>query len=411
MNRLFWFLIFTGVLLLLDIYVFQAVKTVTGKKGWYWAYWSTVFFTFSGIILILAIGAENVSSVVRNFFLTWLVGVFLTKLIISLFLFIDDSQRFVRWIVSLFQKPDATSSNEINGIPRAEFLSKAGLIISSIPLITLSYGIASGAYDYRVRRQRIAFKNLPRGFDGLRIAQISDIHSGSFFNKRAVMGGVEMLLNEKPDIIFFTGDLVNNEAAEMKEYIEVFSKLKAALGVYSIMGNHDYGDYIQWPSTQAKQNNFRTLVNIQKNMGWDILLNENRTITHDGDKIALLGVENWSVKPNFPKYGDLSQAYQGIEETDFKLLLTHDPSHWRGLVLNGYKDIDITFSGHTHGFQFGIETENFRWSPVQYVYKEWAGLYREGDQYLYVNRGFGFIGFPGRIGILPEITIIELSKG
>jgi predicted MPP superfamily phosphohydrolase len=245
---------------------------------------------------------------------------------------------------------------------------------------------------------------------GIKIAQISDIHSGSFFNKKKVLAGVQMLLDEKPDLIFFTGDLVNNEATEMRDYADVFTKIKAPLGVYSILGNHDYGDYVPWPSREAKMKNLQDLIQTHKLMDWDILINENRILKSNGDKIAILGVENWGAKGNFPKYGKLKEAYKGTEDAPVKLLLSHDPSHWRAQVLNTYKDIDVTFSGHTHGFQFGIETETIKWSPVQYFYKEWAGLYSENDQHLYVNRGFGFLGFPGRIGILPEITIMELEK-
>jgi predicted MPP superfamily phosphohydrolase len=211
-------------------------------------------------------------------------------------------------------------------------------------------------------------------------------------------------------MIFFTGDLVNNEAGEMRDYQDIFSKIQAPMGVYSILGNHDYGDYKPWESKEAKVKNLQDLIATHKNMGWDILINENRIIKKGSDKIAILGIEHWGAKGNFPKYGKMAQAYKGTEDAPVKLLLSHDPSHWRAQVLKQYQDIDIMFAGHTHGFQFGIDTEHFKWSPVQYFYDEWAGLYKENDQHLYVNRGFGFLGFPGRIGILPEITIFELVK-
>lgn len=245
----------------------------------------------------------------------------------------------------------------------------------------------------------------------MRIAQVSDIHSGSFFNKTAVKGGVEMLLGEKPDLIFFTGDLVNERTSEVRDYTEMFSKLKAPLGVFSVLGNHDYGDcYSGWTSDAAKAQNLKDMHAVVRNtLGYDLLLNENRTLTVDGASIGLIGVENWGNR--FVQHGDLEKAYAGMEEMPVKLLLSHDPSHWDAKVRPGYPDIDVTFSGHTHGAQFGVELPNFRWSPSQYIYKQWAGLYQEGEQYLYVNRGYGYIGFPGRIGMPPEITIMELKKG
>jgi hypothetical protein len=274
----------------------------------------------------------------------------------------------------------------------------------------MSYGVLSGAHDYQVHRKTLYLPNLPKSFDGLRFAQLSDIHSGSFFNKVAVRGGVEMLLKEKPDVVFFTGDLVNNVASEMKDYQDIFSKVKAPLGVYSTLGNHDYGDYVMWSSAEAKRKNLEDLKATHQLMGWRLLMNESQYLTQNGDKIAVMGIENWSAKGRFPKYGNLSKAHQNTEEASVKILLSHDPSHWRAEVLEDYKDIDLMLAGHTHGMQFGIEIGNFRWSPVQYFYEEWADLYSHANQYLYVNRGFGFIGYPGRIGILPEICIFELRR-
>jgi predicted MPP superfamily phosphohydrolase len=243
----------------------------------------------------------------------------------------------------------------------------------------------------------------------LRIGQISDIHSGSFFNKTAVKGGVEMMLNEKPDVIFFTGDLVNNETPEVKDYINVFDKLKAPLGVFSVTGNHDYGDYMQWSSLKQKQDNFRDLVTAHKIMNFDILMNEHRFLRQGSDKIAIIGNENWG-GGRFSKYGKLDVAHRGTDDAAVKLLLSHDPSHWDAQVRQQYQDIDMMFAGHTHGFQFGIEIGKIKWSPSQYAYKQWAGLYQEGSQYLYVNRGFGYLGYPGRVGMPPELTIVELKR-
>jgi predicted MPP superfamily phosphohydrolase len=295
-----------------------------------------------------------------------------------------------------------------DAIPRSEFLMKAGLLAGALPMASLGYGIINGAYDYRVKHRTLYLPNLPKAFDGIKLGQLSDIHSGSFYNKKAVMGGVEMLLKEKPDLIFFTGDLVNNKSDEMREYQDIFAKVKAPLGVYSSLGNHDYGDYHNWPSLAAKQKNLDDLKTTHKNMGWDLILNDNRRLKVDGEEIGILGVENWGSLSRFPKYGRIDLAERNTQDLPVKLLLSHDPSHWRAQVLD-HKDIDVMFAGHTHGMQFGIQTKHFQWSPIQYVYKEWAGFYREGNQQLYVNTGYGFLGYPGRVGILPEITIFTLK--
>jgi predicted MPP superfamily phosphohydrolase len=345
---------------------------------------------------------------------------YFSKVFAVLFLLIDDLVRLAQWVYYQFVgfptketiievSPQSRSEGE-EFIPRSEFLSKAGLIAATTPLLTMSYGVLSGAHDYQVHRKTLYLPNLPKSFDGLRFAQLSDIHSGSFFNKVAVKGGIEMLLREKPDIVFFTGDLVNNEASEMRDYQDIFAKVKAPLGVYSTLGNHDYGDYVVWTSLEAKQKNLEDLKATHKLMGWNLLMNESQYLTQNGDKIAILGIENWSAKGRFPKYGSLAKAYENTDEASVKILLSHDPSHWRAEVLEQYKDIDLMLAGHTHGMQFGIEIGSFRWSPVQYFYEEWADLYSQANQHLYVNRGFGFIGYPGRIGILPEICIFELKR-
>jgi uncharacterized protein len=242
----------------------------------------------------------------------------------------------------------------------------------------------------------------------MKIVQISDVHSGSFNNKSAVQRGIEKILKLQPDLILFTGDLVNGRADEMANYKDVFARLQAPMGVYSILGNHDYGDYESWNSKEHKVQNLERLKGIHSEMGWKLLLNEHVVLEKNNDRMALLGVENWSAKANFPKYGRLEHAYSGVKDIPFKLLMSHDPSHWDAEVRTKYPDIDLMLAGHTHGMQFGVELPWFRWSPVQYVYRQWAGLYEEGSQKLYVNRGFGFLGYPGRVGILPEITLIEL---
>ena len=334
---------------------------------------------------------------------------YFAKLFASLFLLLDDITRVMKWSIYKLTAAAKLTLPGSTAISRSAFLTKAGMIAATVPVLTMGYGIISGAHDYRVRRVRVKLPHLPSAFHGLRIGQLSDIHSGSFFNKTAVKGGIAMLLREQSDIIFFTGDLVNNRTEEVNEYIGIFNKVKAPLGVYSTLGNHDYGDYITWPSSSAKRKNFMAMCKAHELLGWHLLLNEHKVIREGGEQLAVIGVENWGTG-RFAKYGRLAQAYRGTEGVPVKLLLSHDPSHWDAEIRPKFKDIDITFSGHTHGFQFGIEIGSFKWSPVQYRYKQWAGLYQTGKQYLYVNRGFGYIGYPGRIGILPELTILELTK-
>lgn len=411
--RMITFLFFVVLILLIDYYLFQAIITVS--KNWSATPKSVVRFGF-WIPTLLSLAAllwwnfgnpDWIGVQGRNWVRIVLVGVYLSKFFGVLVVFIDDLQRGVRWVVGLFSTSTGHSSGNV--IPRSEFLAKTALIATTVPFTALAYGIISGAHDYRVRRKTISLPNLPKSFDGIRIGQLSDIHSGSFFNKVAVRGGVEEFLREKPDVIFFTGDLVNNEADEVKDYLNIFDKLKAPLGVYSITGNHDYGDYKTWASQREKQENFKNLIRTHKQMGFDILMNEHRYLEQNGEKIAIIGIENWG-GGGFAKYGKLDMAYTGIEDAAVKLLLSHDPSHWDAQVRKSYTDIDVTFAGHTHGFQFGIELGDFKWSPSQYAYKQWAGLYKEDNQYLYVNRGFGYIGYPGRIGIPPELTVIELKR-
>ena len=332
------------------------------------------------------------------------------------FIFADD----IRRKIALKRKKTDTpipipttpaAATNIDAIPRSEFLLKAGLLAATIPLAAIKRAMPKGSYDYHVLYQTMYLPNLPKAFDGLRIGQISDIHSGSFYNKKAVLGGVEMLLKEKPDLIFFTGDLVNDEASEMTSYQDIFTKVKAPLGVFSTLGNHDYGDYGDWNSPADKKKNHDDLITTHKNMGWNLLRNENRRLKINGEEIGILGIENWSEYSRFPKYGRMDLAVKNTDDLPVKLLLSHDPSHWRAEVLPKYPQIDAMFAGHTHGMQFGIRTPHFQYSPIKYVYNEWAGHYQENKQQLYVNVGFGFVGLTGRVGILPEITIFTLKAG
>ncbi len=399
--------------LLIDYYFFQAVLVVSKnwspgwKLGARLGFWVPTFLCFASVLWWAVGNPYYFTATTRSFIITGVIATYFSKILGILVLFIDDFQRAIRWVIQFFSKGSDPLPGP--GIPRSEFLSKVALATTVVPFTAFAYGIISGAHDYRVKKVTVKLKNLPKSFDGLRIGQLSDIHSGSFWNKTAVKGGVEMMMREKPDVIFFTGDLVNNETTEVKEYVPIFEKLKAPLGVFSITGNHDYGDYKQWASQEEKQRNFKDLVQVHKTMGYDILMNEHRFLEQGGDKIAIIGNENWGTR--FKQYGNLDLACKDTEEAAVKLLLSHDPTHWDAQVRPNHPDIDVTFSGHTHGFQFGIEIAGIKWSPVQYVYRQWADLYREGDQYLYVNRGFGFLGYPGRVGMPPELTIVELKRG
>jgi len=405
--------IFLAIFLLIDVYVFQAVINVSKDWSPVWkqviryGFWFPSLISVSGLLWWTFSDPYKGTDYLRIYILAGSAILYFSKLFAVLFLFIDDFQRGVRWAVKYFSKDPTNLPGE--AITRSEFLSKAALVASAVPLGLSVYGVITGAHDYRIKKLTLKLPNLPKSFDGIRIGQLSDIHSGSFWNKTAVKGGVEMLMNEKPDLIFFTGDLVNNETAEVKNYIPIFEKIKAPLGVFSITGNHDYGDYHPWESKEAKRKNFSDLIEAHKLLGYDLLMNEHRMIEQGGDKLAIIGIENWGAG-RFSKYGKLDQAYSGTDEATAKILLSHDPTSWDAIVRPNHKDIDLTLSGHTHGFQFGVEIANFKWSPVQYIYKQWGGLYQEDNQYLYVNRGFGYLGYPGRIGMPPELTIIELKR-
>jgi len=334
---------------------------------------------------------------------------FLGKLIASVFFLVDDLRRGIQWMAAklMFRNTEGEAIQESGKISRSVFLSWLGLGFGGTLFSSLIYGF-SNKYNYEIKRVQLRFSNLPSSFKGLKIVQISDIHSGSFTDLKAVEKGVKEVLSLKPDLILFTGDLVNNTADEMAAYNKVFAKLNAPMGVYSILGNHDYGDYFNWPNAEAKRKNLEDLISVHKEMGWKLLLDEHVLFEKETDKIALIGIQNWSALKRFPKYGNLEKAYKGTEQIPFKILMSHDPTHWDAEVRPDYGDIDLMLSGHTHGMQFGIEIPWFKWSPVQYVYKQWLGLYEEGDQKLYINSGYGFIGYPGRVGILPEITFLEL---
>ncbi|ERJ57776.1 metallophosphoesterase [Sphingobacterium paucimobilis] len=414
-------LIFNAIFLfVLDFYIFFALrgtKISFVRKKWFTIAWW--FYSISLLIGVLVAFKFNIPLMYRSIILVAFFMTAVSKFIYVVVVMIDDVRRGGVWLSRVFTSRKGQSIEQRveeldkplpektkNGITRSDFLLKSGVVVASLPIFPLAWGVISSAYDYRIRRQRLVLPNLPKAFHGFKIAQISDVHSGSFYNHKAVLGGVEMLLGEKPDAIFFTGDLVNNVASEMRDYQDIFSKLHADFGVFSTLGNHDYGDYYYGKEdSMAKRKNLKDLIDVHKVMGWDLLMDENRVIKVDNEELSIVGVQNWGTG-RFPKKGDLSKALLGTEDKAVKLLLSHDPSHWRAQVL--HTDVDVMFAGHTHGMQFGVRGEHFKWSPAKYIYKEWAGLYKEGQKQLYVNTGYGFLGYPGRVGILPEITIFEL---
>lgn len=393
--------IILGLIALLEIYAYYGFEETvaaypTGLKSTVYG----VYFFFMGISaisLVVIFGMGNrLSKSFRNFLFA---GVFInlfSLLVFDIFVLLDDVRRLG---YLLFQSNDLT---------RSPLLISIGLVMATIPNILFLLGMLIGPYRYRVKETTIQLPNLPSSFEGLKIVQISDIHSGSFYNKKAVNKGVDLVLAQKPDVVFFTGDLVNDDATEMDPYKDVFARIKAPLGVFSILGNHDYGDYVQWPSEQAKIDNLNALKAVHSDIGWRLLLNEHLYLERNNEKIGLIGVENWGV--GFHKVGDLAEAYNGCE-APVKLLLSHDPTHWDEEVTTTYHDIDVTFSGHTHGAQMGFEIGKYKWSPITLRYKKWAGLYQLKNQYMYINRGFGFLGYPGRLGIWPEVSVITLTAG
>lgn len=407
-------------MLLTDIYTWRGIKMLIARIKYLWArkilrtvFWGISALIFMGFILFMT-GIKHVKRAEAYIFASYLVASFavfyLPKFVFIIFVLLRDIKLAlwgtVRWIRKKIVKQ---SEGEDKGrkMDRSEFLYQMGLVLAAIPFASILYGVTRGKFNYRVIREKLRFEKLPESFRGLKIVQISDMHLGSF-NRRfePIEKAVELINEQEPDLIFFTGDLVNNFAEETEDWAPVLKKMKAKIGKYSILGNHDYGDYSEWESTEAKEKNLEAIKAFHQKIGFQLMLNENKSIRINNEEISLIGLENWG-KPPFPQHGDLKKAMEGINPESFKLLMSHDPSHWDAQVLDK-TDIDLTFSGHTHGMQFGIERAGIKWSPVQYKYPRWGGLYKESKQYLYVNRGFGYIGFPGRVGMPPEITVVEL---
>jgi uncharacterized protein len=414
------FIFIVAFILLVDAYSFKGIKLLTSalestllKNSIYIFYWIIPILVISTLLYFRTLQPfDRDPRIFRNFFL--LAGFFILfyvpKLIFITFHLIEDIVHLGKWIISKFTE-SAVNESVIasSGISRAKFLTQLGLILAAIPFTSILYGMTKGRFNFRITNEKLSFPNLPEAFNGFKVVQISDIHIGSFLgHENQVKKAIELVNEQNPDLILFTGDLVNNFAEELNGWIPILSNLRAKYGKFSILGNHDYGDYFDWANKAEKEQNLISLKQAHKDLGFRLLLNESEKIELNNSQIGLFGVENWGLPP-FPQYGNLKEAMNGSAELPFNILMSHDPSHWDAEVIEK-TDIDITLSGHTHGMQFGIEIGNVKWSPVKYKYPRWGGLYKENNQYLYVNRGFGYIGFPGRVGMPPEITVIELKK-
>lgn len=405
-TRIFFFFAF---ILGIELYAFQAYLNVFGPS----VLLASIYFGAAAIVIASILVYFNFEFrrkmhiprqlLMANFFL-----LFIPNLFISLFMIAEDTVRILKIIANGILS--LTPSDFSFGVHRSVVYDIIALCISGFLMLAFVYGAVFNVYNYKIRKVNLKLLRLPAAFNGLRVVQISDIHSGSLSDKKAVEKAVHKINALEPDLVFFTGDLVNNIAAEAVAFVDIFSQIKAKYGVFSILGNHDYGDYMYWKDEEDKIKNLETLKSLHEKMGWRLLMNEHVHIEKNGEKIIVAGVENWSASGRFHRYGKLKQALDGIQEAFTVLLLSHDPSHWEGEILQHPAHIDVTFSGHTHGMQFGFEFMKFRWSPVKYFYRQWAGLYAKADQYLYVNRGFGVIGYPGRVGILPEITLFTLES-
>ncbi|WP_026977175.1 metallophosphoesterase [Flavobacterium tegetincola] len=406
---MFRWIFFIIIVAFIEIYAFQAFKTLI-KTRWILVAYEilsaalVIYFIWSLSQFDRTVG-QNKQSL---FTFGLLLIVYVPKMFLMIIMFGEDLFRIIRGITNYFVEYDNSGSY----LPdRRKFVSQIALVVAAIPFASLIYGIFEGKYNFKVIKQQVFFPDLPDAFDGFKVTQISDIHSGSFDNPEKIQYAIDLINQQETDLILFTGDIVNTHATEMDPWIETFKGIRTPeFGKYSVLGNHDYGEYITWPSKKQKDDNFEAIKDLHQQIDFKLLLNEHTFIEKDNQRIALVGVENWG--KNFKQAGDLRKASEGLTAQDFKILMSHDPSHWEYQVKEDEKHFQLTLAGHTHGMQFGIEIPGFfKWSPVQYVYKQWAGLYENVGRYVYVNRGFGFHAYPGRVGIMPEITVLELKKG
>ncbi|MCS4533725.1 metallophosphoesterase [Neisseria montereyensis] len=403
---IYFFTVFIPACFILSFYVSQVFKTLQASKIWYYLFWVVAIIIPLNLILQWTFRAKSIWNPILVYSVAALVIWLFMLITATLVLFLEDIQRIC---IRLFRKKP--NPNAKTSLPsRRKFIGWMALGLAMVPFASMIYAITKGRYNYKVWKYTLYYDDLPEAFEGYTLTQISDVHCGSFDNREKIQYGIDLINQQKSDVILFTGDLVNNIASEILPWKDIFGQLRARDGVFSTLGNHDYGDYSNWTSPQEKAQNFEDFKRLQKEMGWDLLLNEHRYLEKDGQRIALVGVENWGYG-HYSKHGDLEKALEGVDDNDFKILMSHDPTHWEYVVLPQNKNIHLTLSGHTHGMQLGIEIEGFiKWSPGTWQYKYWAGMYEEQGKRLNVNRGFGYLAFPGRLGVWPEITVIELRK-
>ncbi|KAB1069679.1 metallophosphoesterase [Tamlana haliotis] len=407
---MFRWILFIVIFLVADFYAFQAFRTVTKNNILHILYWLITLSVLGNFVYqFYGFSRSDGFSHTHGYAVGALIAVMVPFIFLVGMMFLEDVFRVPQAIYRYFTVGEAAKGDYFAS--RRQFISKLALGIAAIPFASIVYGIIKGRYNYKVLKYTMYYEDLPEAFDGYKLTQISDIHSGSFDDIDKVEYAVDLINEQASDVILFTGDMVNNKAEELLPYKSVFGKLKAKDGLYSILGNHDYGDYVNWPSGAAKKQNLENLKTIQKEIGFNMLLNDTKFLEKNGERIALVGVENWGVG-GFKQAGDLKKAARNVQANDFKILMSHDPTHWEKQVVQDDYHYHLTLSGHTHGMQFGIEIPGwFRWSPSKWRYKHWAGIYENKGQFINVNRGFGYLAFPGRVGIWPEITVIELKKG
>lgn len=417
---MFPLIIFSVILLLTDLYVFKGfalmlkdLKSGIVRKILKVIFWAVPLAVILSVFWALQVNTGEKHIGIYNAFhyiIGFTVVFYVPKIVFIIFHFADDlvhmSLKIKRWLS--VKKPEKNFP-ESRKITRSVFISRIGVLVAAVPFWAALNGITRGRFNFSVITKRIGFPNLPEAFEGMRIVQISDLHIGGFRGYYDRLAEAAEIVNmQNPDVVLFTGDLINNFASELDGFIELLGRINSRYGKFSVLGNHDYGDYFQWSSKEAKEKNMADLLEAKKKMGFKLLNNSSYILSKGDSKIALIGVENWGLPP-FPQYGDLQKAMEGTVDSDFRILLSHDPTHWDEEVL--FKTgIELTLSGHTHGMQFGIERGNIKWSPIKRMYPRWAGLYKENGQYLYVNRGLGYTGFPGRVGMPPEITVIDLAR-
>jgi len=414
--------IFLVIIVIADFYLWSSVKKqVFNYRHWLritiiFIYWLPLLLLTTILVGSMFIPIVNWNDVLRTYMVGIIMVFYTAKVLPITFLILADAVRIAQKLFVIGKKETRKQfldDQKEDGITRNKFLQYVGFISGGLVLSTMFIGMFKWVYEFKIIREKIILPKLSSDFNGFKIVQISDIHLGSWSSKKPLQRAVDLINELKPDLILFTGDIVNYATKEVIGFEDVLSQLRAKRGVYAVLGNHDYGNYVSWSSEDEKRKNLIQLLDFFKYIGWTLLNNENVILENESGKLALIGVENWGANMRFPKYGDIDKAIIGTEEADVKILMTHDPSHWEKVIIPGNYDIDLSLSGHTHGFQFGIETKDIKWSPAQYMYKQWAGLYEDTNnpgKYIYVNRGLGSIGYPGRIGILPEITLIELSS-